>query len=834
MEVDDSLQQAIVEWHGRSALVLAGPGCGKTHILARRISHAASVLGVPFSDMLCVTFTNRAAREMTSRISAYVGSRPQGLFVGNMHRFCLRFLYENGIIPQETTVLDEEDRREVLASLGVVRAMDVKNFLDMYAFEYQRDSGHPEWVCHNPRRIPTAIDLERMEAYSRFKEENGLIDFDDILLQAYTALNNAPPGSLSMSSFKWIQVDEVQDMTPLQLAIVERVTDTGDHCRLFLGDEQQAIFNFIGAGGRALDAIKRMCGGHIMSLSRNYRSPAYLVELCNNLATMWLNIDPALLPKAVRTDRSAQALTAFTASAGNLRIMAAATARRMLAENPDESVTILTRTNAEGDEVAYALRKLGIEHFHISKQDVFNQIPFKTISAHLAAVALPSSRHAWARLLYQTGASKTLGGARNLVRRMRGCAMGPYELLSEGSTEIERFVGSMSGQTIAVIDTETSGLDIFADDVVQIAAIKLRDGRKIDGSELSIFIESDRSLPRELADGIPNPLIPVYESAEKVSADSAFAMLHDYLADVDLLCGHNISFDKAILRENISRRTSLPAIEQLDKDVTAIDTLSVSRLLFPGLRSHRLGDLAAMLCPSLSYDGELHNAATDTAVTAELCLAMLPAARAKLPDIIELKDNPTLLRVAQRFRRYYGPFYSTCRGQLFERGGSLARFTDEAHSFFTTTGAIEKIEHFDYILELIGKHIVNDEAEPHLRDQVAAHLYDLMTYHESDLFANGIVRERLSVMTVHKAKGLEADNVIVFDASSSFGSIDDRARLLYVAFSRARRRLAIGMSKAPDGVLTSVLRHFDVLSKREIGLSINAEMMHFDDDDEDY
>ena len=73
MEFDDSSQRELIELYGTSALVLAPPGCGKTHILARRIFHANAMHGIEFDKMLCITFTNRAAREMKSRISGYLG-----------------------------------------------------------------------------------------------------------------------------------------------------------------------------------------------------------------------------------------------------------------------------------------------------------------------------------------------------------------------------------------------------------------------------------------------------------------------------------------------------------------------------------------------------------------------------------------------------------------------------------------------------------------------------------------------------------------------------------------------------------------------------------------
>ena len=113
MNLDPS-QRAVVEHRGSRALVLAGPGCGKTHILAERVAREHAVYGTAFSDMLCLTFTNRAARGMRDRIEARLGAVPEGLFVGNLHRFCVRFLHSNGLISPETTIIDEDDAAEFI------------------------------------------------------------------------------------------------------------------------------------------------------------------------------------------------------------------------------------------------------------------------------------------------------------------------------------------------------------------------------------------------------------------------------------------------------------------------------------------------------------------------------------------------------------------------------------------------------------------------------------------------------------------------------------------------------------------------------------------------
>ena len=84
-------------------------------------------------------------------------------------------------------------------------------------------------------------------------------------------------------------------------------------------------------------------------------------------------------------------------------------------------------------------------------------------------------------------------------------------------------------------------------------------------------------------------------------------------------------------------------------------------------------------------------------------------------------------------------------------------------------------------------------------------------------------------MTVHKAKGLESDNVIVADAASRFGDADESIRLLYVAFSRARRRLTVGIGREPDKLLSSLLHHFRILTPREIRLAVKSEITNLSD-----
>lgn len=823
--IDDN-QRKIVELHNGSALLLAGPGCGKTHILARRVFHANTVHGVPFENMLCLTFTNRAAREMASRVHRYLGERPAGLFIGNIHRFCLKFLHVNGIISPDTSVLDAEDLQEYLDSnYGLTRPTDIKVFTDKMAYIYQREHDHPDHIVRRPNILPSEPDYEAYEQFTAYKSENRLIDFDSILLLTYNALLSADSRDYAMTGYSWIQVDEVQDMTPLQLEIVRRVSTHGAGCALYLGDEQQAIFNFIGAGGRALDTVKQMCHGRILRLQRNYRSPDYLVRLCNTIASLWLGIDPALLPYTDYRPEVGDAITGWQAARSDLPLAAAAQARALAARYPDEDVAILVRTNREGCEVADILESHGISFFHVSQQDIFHQTAFKTVWSHLAVTTQPTRMHEWARLLYQLRAVRTLDGARSLTALLRDSAMCGADLLSiDSPTAIEHLVSSFDSDqtTIAVIDTETTGLDIFRDDVIQIAAIKMRGGQKVEGSDFEIFIHTDRYIPRLLSNGVDNPIREIYDKVDKHTAAEALAMLTDYLADADRIAGHNVGFDLSILRNNYLRRapshTPMPPVF----DIRPIDTLHAATLLYPKLWSHRLGSLI----DALGLEGcNSHDATDDVAATAGLLSFLAEEGRTRLKRQQAVRANTNVRRAAARFESAYGAIYAEGVRALSADEGSVAGEIERISTLFSSRGYIHPIKHLNYLLRLVDEHIVDSQRERNLREQLQDHLSDLLTYSESDLFANGIVEERISVMTIHKAKGLEMDNVIVLASDAIFGKRDDMARVLYVAYSRAKKRLYSGFSprSAHNGIIASVMPCFKMLSADETARLIAGE-----------
>lgn len=813
----DKEQQQIIELTEPNALVLAGPGCGKTYILARRIFHAIELKVAKPEDMLCLTFTNRAAREMQDRIEGLLGSVPQGLFVGNLHRFCLRFLFANRLIAPDSSILDDEDFQVFLEeNIGETALRHGPEYIRRYsAWLYQEEHGHRHRLHRRLPADPSPDDELNAEVYRRYKAQNHLIDFDDILLLAYTALMDSEPGTLLMTGYKWIQVDEVQDLNPLQLALINLIQAPNAQV-LYLGDERQAIFGFTGAGRDALESVRRRCAGHIYHLRHNYRSPLQLVKVCNDFAFQYLDIDPSMLPDSINGHGDTNCLQLMKLRETELPFFECSIAREFL-RNKEETTAILVHTNNEAAMMSNELTRHGLEHVLIHRDDLFTGVDFKTLWCHLAVAANPIRRGEWARLLYQTRSTKTLAQARLLVARMSEAGMCPDVLLDLNKpTDAQLLTEIWSSETpIVVLDTETTGLNVFSDDVIQISAVKYCCGEIVPNSTFEIFIKSDKPLPAMLGT-TPNPMVKVYANAKKVEAEEAFTTLAEYL-DGCILAGHNLNFDIPILRHNISRRTTQTTPPELGLEAPRIDTLRLSQLLYPKLWSHTLEKMVE----HLGLEGtNSHNASDDVVATTNLLKHLADVAVTRINLHSAYRNEPRIRRIAARFSERYSPIYYHIQQELNNPKpgdrNSLAAAIEDAHFYFSGNGLIDEIQHFHYVLDLVRKLLVDPSKESTLRDQLNAHLTDLLTFNEGDLFANGIIRERLIVMTIHKAKGMEMDNVIVFNGSNGFGNSEENLRLFYVAMSRAKRRLLIGFSLDPARRLGSLARSFHALTEQEL------------------
>ncbi len=282
-------QRAAVTLPHESALILAGAGSGKTRVLTTRIVWLIQSQQVSPHGILAVTFTNKAAKEMLTRISAMLPINTRGMWVGTFHGLANRLLrthWRESGLPQSFQILDSADQLSAIKRL--MKAMNV----DTEKYEPKKVqwfiNGHKE--AGRRARDAEAFDeysmrmAELFEAYDAQCQREGVADFPELLLRSYELLyRNEPLREHYRDRFKHILVDEFQDTNVLQYRWLKLFA--GPHAALFaVGDDDQSIYAFRGADTANMAAFEReFAHGNVIKLEQNYRSHGHILTAANTL-----------------------------------------------------------------------------------------------------------------------------------------------------------------------------------------------------------------------------------------------------------------------------------------------------------------------------------------------------------------------------------------------------------------------------------------------------------------------------------------------------------------------------------------------------------------------
>ena len=254
-------------------------------------------------------------------------------------------------------------------------------------------------------------------------------------------------------------------------------------------------------------------------------------------------------------------------------------------------MAILVSTNREADDIGEVMSGMGISHFKISGTDLFSLPAMRMLTAHLSVLADEMVFIAWARLLWGLKVTPTYTAARNLMRDMRRVALLPTDFLRyPDSSYLQEFVHVYDHEELVIFDTETTGLDVRHDDIIQIAAVKVRQG-KVVGKPFNIILETDKELP-ETVGGHPNPMLEVYRNSKRYSRAEGLRLFMEYCKGKTLV-GHNVEYDYQILSHNLRR--SCPELDLEELCPRYFDTLKYIRLVRPRLRQYKLGHLLEVL-----------------------------------------------------------------------------------------------------------------------------------------------------------------------------------------------------------------------------------------------
>jgi len=431
-------QQKVLDIKKGIHLVLAPPGSGKTELLALRVEKAIQS-GYKDDEIICLTFTNRAAKGMAVRIDQKYPANK--IMIGNIHHFCSRFLAENRLLPENYSILDEEDAdaliQEVKNEFGYFGDALTSELLKYATLLKQKSLGFSDNVLLRPdlakienRELAQSV----CEEYTKRKATYGFLDFDDLLTKTYQALSNNEM-NYKMSQFTWLQVDEVQDLNPMQWAIIEKIRDK-NAVTVYFGDYEQAIFSFMGAQLASLHKIEAICKSDakngIHNLQKNFRSPSYLLDIYTDYVKAHFKPVWKKEPVASKIKTAEEGSLGLYEVDGTLNDEAKYIVDKLIPNLPGQKA-IIVRYNQTADIISSYLKDRNIPHFRISGYDLFRRESVKGLMAFLSVLENPFDKLSWARLYYNSGAIDTLKDARHFSHGMLQIAITPLYLFENNN-----------------------------------------------------------------------------------------------------------------------------------------------------------------------------------------------------------------------------------------------------------------------------------------------------------------------------------------------------------------------------------------------------------------
>ncbi len=449
-------QYAAVTLPNEPALILAGAGSGKTRVLITRIAWLIQQGFASPPTVLAVTFTNKAAREMMSRLQALLPIDTRGMWIGTFHGLCNRMLrahHRDAGLPATFQILDTADQLSAIKRLMKGLNVDDEKYPPknlQYFINNAKEQGlRPDQVDASDSFNLKFVELYR--AYDAQCQREGVVDFPELLLRCYELLaHNAPLRAHYQARFKQILVDEFQDTNKLQYAWLKMLA--GAHNAIFaVGDDDQSIYAFRGANvGNMMDFEREFNVRHLIKLEQNYRSHGYILDAANALIAH----NAHRLGKNLRTDAGhGEPVRVYEAATDSQEAGWIVEEIRALMNNglARSEIAVLYRSNAQSRTIEHTLVNAGIPYRVYGGLRFFERQEVKHALAYLRLIDNPNDDTAFARVVnfptrgigarsieqladaarlyncsmaaaipYVTGkAGTSLGGFANLVAKMR-------------------------------------------------------------------------------------------------------------------------------------------------------------------------------------------------------------------------------------------------------------------------------------------------------------------------------------------------------------------------------------------------------------------------------
>ncbi|NFO30633.1 DNA helicase PcrA [Clostridium botulinum] len=379
-------------------LILAGAGSGKTRVLTYRMAHMIENIGIAPYNILAITFTNKAAKEMKDRVISLIGSKAENMWISTFHSTCVRILrreIDKIGYTSNFTIYDTSDQKVLIKECMKLLNINDKDISDQEILSKigkAKDTMQTaqSFMRQNESNFREKKIAEAYEMYQRRLKENNALDFDDLIFKAVELFKSNPEVlDFYQNKFKYIMVDEYQDTNGAQYELIKLLASKYKNICV-VGDDDQCIYQWRGADiQNILDFEKDYPNAKVIKLEQNYRSKSNILNAANVVIVNNANRKSKVLRTEQEAGDKIKIYRAFSDSDEG-DFVSKQIAEIKSKENKEyKDFAILYRTNAQSRIFEESLRRRGIPYKIVGGTRFYDRKEIKDILAYLKAIVNP-------------------------------------------------------------------------------------------------------------------------------------------------------------------------------------------------------------------------------------------------------------------------------------------------------------------------------------------------------------------------------------------------------------------------------------------------------------
>ena len=832
-------QLSVINEVNRNILLLASAGTGKTNTLSYRISNLIENKICNSNEILCITFTNKACKEMSTRLEQVLGTKSKDITIKTFHSFCYDILKEQAKkktdIFTDFIIFDEDDCKELLKycnyynypvvklqqfireiKLESLKLID-KDYNDNIYKEiilklFKYNESFINNVCTERGVLNSKMKnflLEKgdilIRTYNSLLRSNHGVDFDDLVLKVKELFKDDNIVNELRVRYKYINIDEVQDTSTLEYSIIEKLFYNNNI--LICGDLFQTIYSWRGSMPQKIFEIFKSTYNPLQIVfTKNYRATKSLtaasIEYLNNAFPLICNDIYKDGVESISNEEGNKIIFSINETAREEArfIFDKINSLYKKGENISKSC-ILTRDNNYNISLSRHLENIiryegaSFDFILVDQFKFFRRQEIKDIIAFLKLIANQYDNLSLKRILDRLPSGigdKTLEIINSINYKKIGITLSDFidpNVYIYGE-KYSLLINEFNNNNIIVFDVESTGIDVTEDEIIQIAAIKInKNGEIIERFEK--FLRNNKSVKDSVqVHGYSDEFLLKNGEDKKEVLEKFLHFSKD-----SVVVGHNVQYDINILNSELSRN-NLNNVNLKG----FYDTLDIYRRFYPNLINHKLETLSKLF---ETEHKPSHDAMDDIIATSELLVKAL--------NTIIIPSSMERLAYMSNHLNSFKPFYERL-ANLFIKAKEMRPYEIVAEvinsfnikSLYIGEEAKLKIERLrDFYVLLKELDDTNKSNIDSLLDIVK--ITSLSNGELESLIINRTGKVKIPIITIHQAKGLEFNNVFIAGVqqetfpsylSLKNNDIEEEKRLMYVAITRAKKNLFISYNKS--------------------------------------